>query len=102
MPRSAPPSVGRSNKAPATLPENAVVKETCQICYGRKADALVNVRGLKTCPFCKRDLLSVDVNKEVNLVFAHHLLFLAFLNVFVSGGFRSSLVSVSSVSNIVH
>ena len=26
---------------------------------------MVNVRGLKNCPFCKRDLLAVDVSKEV-------------------------------------
>ena len=69
VPRSAPPSIGRTNKTPASPPAKDSAKEPCQICYGRKADALVNVRGLKICPFCKRDLLSVDVNKEVSAPF---------------------------------
>ena len=56
-------SLGRSSDKPIGTAASNV--EGCQICYGRKADALVNVRGLKCCPFCKRDLLSVDVNKEV-------------------------------------
>jgi hypothetical protein len=63
--RRASAEKGKSSlKSPELTPRSA--GGACQICYGRKADALVNVRGLQSCPFCKRDLLSVDVNKEVS------------------------------------
>lgn len=63
--RSNPAGTLSANASPAVSRTNAAPKEVCQICYGRKADALLNVRGLKNCPFCKRDLTTVDVQKEV-------------------------------------